>query len=145
MIGATPVPYDTHAPNLDQVKIVFVQNFPPNHDHNIVRNRLLHLDSGGLPGAVCWKAQFNLLILIDMAVMFGVDRKAAKLLVMISTAVMNRTVCDGSLRWHSSTETRPSSDLSVVVTAKCFYNICWFLRCHEASAPTGDILLIRAQ
>ena len=92
-IRRLPVPFDTHARCLIDIKIVFVQNYPPNRDLNIVCERLLHLNDDGLPGAMCWKALINLLI--QVVVRYGVDPKTARILVMTSLAVMNRTVCKG--------------------------------------------------
>jgi len=91
--------HDGYVASLGDIRVVFFGNYPPSTNLDEVKERLLWLDSDGLPGEKCWRKMF--VTLIDMYVhKYGWTYDVAKNFVMRTTVVINRTpvIMHGSIR-----------------------------------------------
>ena len=91
--------HDGYVTSLGDIRVVFFGYYPPSTNLDEVKERLLWLDSDGLPGEKCWRKMF--VTLIDMYVhKYGWTYDVAKNFVMRTTVVINRTpvVMHGSIR-----------------------------------------------
>lgn len=106
--GCSAIPFDSHAANPGAIEVGFMQNFAPNKRGEIAEQRLLYLhrDSDGAgrdgyPYERCWMVLYRLVVQIAVQ-HYGLDAGVAKLLVMATVAVLNRTVFDGPPTWASN-------------------------------------------
>ena len=90
------------------IEVGFMQNFAPNKRGEIAEQRLLYLhrDSDGAgrdgyPYERCWMVLYRLVVQIAVQ-HYGLNAGVAKLLVMATVAVLNRTVFDGPPTWASN-------------------------------------------